>query len=314
MADADTRSYRDFLAPRWWPTWLGLAFVWLLGRLSMRITWLFGSALGEILHMLHAPRRRIAYLNISRCFPLLPAREHRRLTRAHFRSLGQSLLDFGIAWWGSERRIKRLVRWTGREHYDRAVAQGRHVILLVPHFIGLEICGVRLSIDLPIVDIFRHPDNELIRVAMERARTRFQARLIEHIRGLVPVVKQLNAGYPLYYLPDQDPGRRSSSFVPFFGIPTATFNVLGRIAEMTNSVVIPCLPRQLPFGAGYEIVFKPPLDNFPTRDAVADTTRMNRAIEECVREVPAQYFWVHKRFKTRPPGEPDFYKRPSSAA
>jgi Kdo2-lipid IVA lauroyltransferase/acyltransferase len=309
VVDVEQKRLRDFLGPRHWHTWIGLAILWLLSRLPMRFTWLLGSLLGELLHALHAPRRRIARINISRCFPALSAREYRRATRAHFRALGQSLFDIGIAWWSSERRLRRRVRWRGREHYDNAVAQGRRVVLLVPHFVGIEIGGVRLSIELPIVDIFRHPDNELLAVVTERSRRRFQGRLIEHVRGLVPVIKQLNAGYPLYYLPDQDPGRRSSSFVPFFGISTATFNVLGRIAEMTGAVVIPCLTRQLPFGSGYEIVFKPPLDNFPTGDVIADTTRMNQAIEDCVRDAPAQYFWVHKRFKTRPEGEASFYAR-----
>jgi Kdo2-lipid IVA lauroyltransferase/acyltransferase len=306
---APEKRLRDFLGPRHWHTWFGLALLWSIGRLPLRCTWLLGSALGELLHALHASRRRIARINISRCFPDLSPREYRRLTRAHFRALGQSVLDIGVAWWASERRLRRLVRWRGREYYDSAVKQGRHVVLLVPHVVGIEIGGVRLSIDLPIVDIFRHPDNELLALVTERSRRRFQARLVEHVRGLVPVIKQLNAGYPLYYLPDQDPGKRSSSFVPFFGIPAATFNVLGRIAGMTHAVVIPCHTRQLPFGAGYEIEFKAPLADYPTGDVTTDTTRMNQAIEECVRAAPAQYFWVHKRFKTRPEGEPNFYAR-----
>jgi KDO2-lipid IV(A) lauroyltransferase len=307
VADAEHRTYRDFLAPRYWHTWLGLGVAWLIGRLPMRATWLIGSALGELLCALYASRRRIAYTNVSRCFPELAARDHRRLVRAHFRALGQAVLDSSIAWWSRPARLRRLVRWHGREYYDRAVAGGHHVIVLVPHWIGIEITGVRLSMEIPIVDVYRRPVNDLLALVIERNRTRFQGKLIEHIRGLVPVIKTLNAGNPLLYVPDQDPGLRSSSFVPFFGIQAATFNVLGRIATMTNSVVIPCVFKQLPHGAGYEIVFKPPLDDFPTGDVIADTTRMNRVIEECVREVPEQYFWVHKRFKTRPQGEGRFY-------
>jgi Kdo2-lipid IVA lauroyltransferase/acyltransferase len=307
VADAEARTYGSFLAPRYWLTWLGLAIAWLVGRLPMRVTWLIGSALGELLCALYGSRRRIAYTNISRCFPELAAREHDRLVRAHFRALGQAVLDSSIAWWGSPARLRRLVRWHGREHYERAVADGCHVIVLVPHWIGIEITGLRLSMEIPIVDVYRRPVNDLLALVIERNRTRFKGRLIEHIRGLVPVIKQLNAGYPLLYVPDQDPGLRSSSFVPFFGIQAATFNVLGRITTMTNSVVIPCIFRQLPRGAGYEIIFKPPLVRFPTGDVVADTTRMNQVIEQCVREVPEQYFWVHKRFKTRPEGEGKFY-------
>jgi KDO2-lipid IV(A) lauroyltransferase len=305
----DARPLSSFCGPRFWLTWIGLGLLRSFSLLPMRATWLIGSVLGELLHLLAASRRHIVRVNIARCFPELSRSESRALARAHFRALARSLLDIGIAWWGSPQRLKRCVHWRGREHYERAVAQGRHVILLVPHFVGIEIGGVRLSIDLPIIDIFRHPDNELLRVVAERGRARFQARLIEHIRGLTSVVKQVNAGYPLYYLPDQDPGLRSSSFVPFFGIQTATFNVLGRLADMTTSVVIPCVTRQLPRGAGYEIIFAPPLVDFPTGDTSADTTRMNQAIEAAVRAQPEQYFWVHRRFKTRPEGEESFYAK-----
>jgi len=289
--------------------WLGVGLMRALSLLPLPALAFLGAGLGMMVWALYGARRRIARINIERCFPQLSATEHARLVRTHFRGLGQALLDIGIAWWGSPRRLRRLVRWRGREHYEHARAAGRHVIFLVPHFVGLEIGGVRLSIDVPIVDIFRHPDNEVVRVVMEKARTRFQARLVEHIRGLVPVIRNVNAGCPLFYLPDQDPGRRSSSFVPFFGIPTATFNVLGRITQMTDAVVIPCTIRQRRFGAGYEIIMRAPLENFPSGDAIADTTRMNAEIETSIHECPAQYFWVHKRFKTRPVGEPSFYKK-----
>ena len=119
----------------------------------------------------------------------------------------------------------------------------------------------------------------------------------------------MKTGIPLYYLPDQDAGRRQSVFAPFFGVPASTFFVLPRLAGMTNAVVIPCFTRQRSWGRGYEIVFHPPLRDFPTGDPAADTTRMNREIEQCVMESVEQYFWVHKRFKTRPKGERDFYKQ-----
>ncbi len=297
-----------FLHPRYWPTWFGLALLRAIALLPLPVIALFGYGLGMLLYVLHVSRRRIVRINIGRCFPELHPRAQARLVRRHFRALGRAFLDIGVAWWGSARRLQRVVHWVGREHHERAFAAKRNVIFLVPHFVGIEIGGIRLSIDLPAVDIFRHPDNKLIGAVMQRARTRFQGRLIEHVRGLVPVIRQVNVGYPLYYLPDQDPGRRSASFVPFFGIPTATFNVLGRLAEMTNAVVIPCFVRQLPYGAGYEIVMRPPFDDFPSGDVIADTTRMNREIETAAREWPEQYFWVHKRFKTRPVGEPKFYQ------
>jgi len=304
MADPRLSRYRG---PGYWPTWLGLGFMHLVSWLPLPLIALFGGGLGMLLYALHAKRRHIVHINVSRCFPELSPRAQARIARRHFRAFGQTLLDIGISWWASEARIKRLTRFRGREHYDRALSENKNIILLAPHFLGLEIGGIRLSIERPMVTVFRHPVNELLSVIMERARSRFQLNLVEHIKPLTALVRQTKKGVPLYYLPDQDAGPRQSVFAPFFGIPAATFVVLPRIAEMTNAVVIPCVTRQLSWGRGYEIAFYPPLDNFPSGDAVADTTRMNREIEAAVREMPEQYFWLHKRFKTRPKGEPRFY-------
>ena len=144
---------------------------------------LLGGALGLLVHALYAARRRVVFINISRCFPGLSTAEHKRLTRKHFRGLGQALLGIGIAWWGSPRRLKRLVRIAGLEHYERAASANRRIVFLVPHFLGIEICGVRMSIDMPMVDIYRKADNRLVTDLMVHARTRFKGGLIEHVRG-----------------------------------------------------------------------------------------------------------------------------------
>lgn len=304
---ADQRLSR-YSGPRYWPTWLGLAFMRLVSWLPLPLIAGFGSGLGMLLYALHAKRRHIVHVNVSRCFPELPPRQQARIARRHFRAFGQTLLDIGISWWASEARIRRLTRFRGREYYDRALSENKNIILLAPHFLGLEIGGIRLSIERPMVTVFRHPVNELLSVIMERTRSRFHLNLVEHIKPLTALVRQVKKGVPLYYLPDQDAGPRRSVFAPFFGIPAATFVVLPRLTEMTDAAVIPCVTRQLSWGRGYEITFYPPLENYPSGDAVADTTRMNREIENAVREMPEQYFWLHKRFKTRPKGEKDFYK------
>src|SRR3990170_5022399 len=303
---ADTRLSR-FLHPRWWPTWIGLGFMRAVSWLPLPLIAFVGGALGQLLYILHAKRRHIVNVNVRRCFPELSAPEQARIARRHFRAFGQTLLDIGISWWSSASRLRRLTRFRGREHYDNALRENKNIILLAPHFLGLEYGGIRLSIERPMVTVFRHPVNKLLSVVMERARSRFYLRLVEHIQSFTALVRQTKRGVPLYYLPDQDAGPRQSVFAPFFGVPAATFVVLPRLAEMTDAVVIPCITRQLSWGRGYEIHFRPPLKNFPSGDAVADTTRMNREIEAAVREMPEQYFWLHKRFKTRPPGEPKLY-------
>jgi KDO2-lipid IV(A) lauroyltransferase len=304
MADAALSHY---LQPRWWPTWIGLGFMRMVSWLPLPLITAIGAVFGQLLYVLHAKRRHVVNVNVRRCFPELSPGRQSRIVRRHFRAFGQTLLDIGISWWASEARIKRLTRFRGREHYDQALRANKNIILLAPHFLGLEIGGIRLSIERPMVTVFRHPVNELLSVVMERARSRFQLNLVEHIKPLTALVRQTKKGVPLYYLPDQDAGRRNSVFAPFFGIPAATFIVLPRLAQMTDAVVIPCITRQLPWGRGYEIEFRPALKDFPSGDAVADTTRMNQEIQIAVREIPEQYFWLHKRFKTRPEGESAFY-------
>ncbi len=297
------------LHPRHWPSWIGVILLWILSWLPLPILSRLGAVLGIVVYWLHGERRHVAEVNIRRCFPELPRHAQQALVRRHFRALGRSLLDAGLAWWAPQWRLQKLVRFRHRAYYDQALAQGRNVILLAPHFLGLEIGGVYLSSERPIVSVFRHPDNEVLRHVLARGRTRFGARLVEHNKPFRLLVREVRSGKPLYYLPDQDAGRRHAVFAPFFSIPAATFSALGRLARLTDAVVIPVVTRQLPRGRGYEIAFRPPLEDFPSGDELADTARMNAEIEKAVREYPEQYFWVHKRFKTRPSGEPDFYKK-----
>ncbi len=293
--------------PRYWLSWMWLILLRLLSHLPLRAIWLLGAVVGMALYVLYASRRHVARRNLERCFPKLSPKQREQLVRRHFRALGQTLLDNGIAWWASKRRLRRLFYIRGREHYDRALAHGQNIILLVPHFLGLEVAVSRLALEQPMVTVFRHPDNVPLRVVVERGRKRFGLKLIEHNQPFTSLVRAVKSGMPLYYLPDQDAGRRNAVFAPFFGIPASTFAALGRLARITDAVVIPCIVRQRAYGRGYEILFQPPLKNFPTGDSVADAARMNAEIENVVRKWPAQYFWVHKRFKTRPEGEKNFY-------
>ena len=287
---------------------MGLALLRLMSFVPLPGLWLAGYVLGSALYYLHGARRHITVRNIESCFPNLNRRAHRRLARQHFRALGQASLSIGIAYWASQRRLERLVHCVDRGHYDQALAQGRPVILLVAHFIGVEIGGIYLSRERPMVDMYRRAKNQLFDEVLRRGRTRFGGQVVERLEGLKPIIKAMRQGVVFYYLPDQDPGRHNTVFVPFFGVPAATLTALGRLARITNALVVPCFMRQLSYGRGYEVIFKPALDNFPTADETADAARMNWEIEQGVREMPEQYFWVHKRFKTRPLGEPDFYR------
>ena len=280
----------------------------LLSLLPLPLLWILGSALGGLLYWLHGPRRHIVLRNIEGCFPHLDRPAQRRMARQHFYGVGQAALSAGIAWWGSRRRLEHLVRCRDRHYYDWALAQGRPVILLSAHFVGMEIGGMYLSRERPMVDMYRRAKNKLFDEVFKRGRVRFGGRVVERGEGLKPIIKAMRQGVVFIYLLDQDPGRHNTVFVPFLGVQAATLTALGRLTRITNAIVVPCFTRQLSYGRGYEVIFKPALDNFPTTNEVADATRMNWEIEQGVREMPEQYFWVHKRFKTRPLGEPDFYR------
>lgn len=304
---ADSARPDRFAHPRHWLTWLALGLLRLLAWLPLPVLASVGAAFGMLLYALHGARREVVRINITHCFPELSPRQRRRLVRRHFRAFGRSVIDLALAWWSGPRRLRRLVRFRDRHHYDLARTTQRNIILLAPHFLGLEIGGIRLSLETPLLAVFHHPRNQVLRALMWRARTRFGLRLVEYNRPFTALVRAVKSATPLYYLPDQDAGRRHAVFAPFFGVPAATFTALSRLARMTDAVVIPCVTYQRSWGRGYEIVFHPPLADFPTADVVADTARMNAAIERAARLHPEQYFWLHKRFKTRPLGAGKFY-------
>lgn len=299
--------WRDFLAPRYWPDWLALVFLRTVAALPLSLIWLVGGTVGEFLYVVMAHRRHITAANIRACFPELSAADQQRLVRAHFRAFTQAAFATPIAWWGSARRLRRIVRMPGREHFDRALAAKRPVILLVAHFVAIELAGVALAPDYFIIDMYKRPKNRFFDWLIRARRRRFGGLLVERREGIKPVIRALRKGGTFFYLSDQDQGMDGAVFAPFFGVPAATLTALSRLAQLTGAVVIPAVARQLRWGQGYELEFQPPLENFPTDDVLADTVRMNSVIEDAVRTMPEQYFWSHRRFKTRPPGEPPFY-------
>ena len=283
---------------------IGLALVWLLRLLPFPILRPLGRGLGLLMYCFARWRRRIAETNLRLCFPDWTEAQLRKTVRALFAATGASLLERGILWWSSPERIRRLVQIEGEEHLE-AVGD-RPVILLAPHFVGLDMGGMRLTLDRKAASVYGPQRNRVVDRLLLHGRTRFgNARLISRKEGVRPIIAALKEKYPLYYLPDQDFGPRNAVFVPFFGIPAATVTALPRIAKMAGAVVVPFVTRQT--DRGYVARYYPAWENFPSGDVTADTARMNAFIESVVREMPEQYYWLHRRFKTRPPGEPKLY-------
>jgi len=308
MADAYVPAFeRRFLAPRYWGTWVLLGILRLAALLPLPAAHALGNALGAVFYAVNAKRRRIARINVGLCFPELDDRGRAELVRRHFRTQGKCSVDLGLIWWASTRRLERLIRPAGLDTLQRLLAEGRNVILLTGHFCTADLGGIYVSRFHPGMVMMKRLRNPVVNWFVWRGRTRFGAKATLREQGLRPLVRAIRKQVMCYYVPDEDFGTRSSVFVPLLGIPAATVTILGRLAEMTDAVVLPCFTRMLPDDSGYELIIRPPLDDFPTGDRTEDARRMNQALEEGIRMMPEQYMWTMKWFRSRPEGEAGVY-------
>lgn len=273
-----------------------------------------GWGVGRLLFALARSRRRIALRNLQLCFPEMPQADRLAVAREHFGWLGRSLFERAVLWYAPPERIRRLIQVEGdiglaeREYH----ATGRSTMWLCPHFVGLDVAGAAILLcqPRPGASIYQTQSNPVIDAAMKQGRLRFgDAEIFPRQESIKPLLRAVRQGRGFFNLPDMDFGLQDAAFVPFFGVPAATLLAPSRLARMLNMVVQPVIAELLPGGRGYKVHFLPPLENFPTLDAEADTARMNRFIEDQIRLRLPQYLWVHKRFKTRPPGEASLYSR-----
>jgi len=288
-----------------WRNRLGLFFMRALARLPLPWVRGLGWLLGQILHTVASRRRRIAVTNWALCFPAASARETRRAVRRHFVLFAQAWLDRSWLWEGRAEVVARRLTLTGDL---QALAGTRPTVLFASHFVGMDAGWSALTLHLPrrCCGLYAAQLNPDVDRWMAQGRQRFgDPHIVAKHGGLKPLVGALRSGEPLYLLPDMDYGARDSVFVPFFGVPAATIASLSRFARLADAQVVPVLSRLT--SAGYEVTVMPAWADFPTRDALADTALMNRRLEAFIATMPEQYYWVHKRFKTRPPGEPGFY-------
>jgi KDO2-lipid IV(A) lauroyltransferase len=282
---------------------LGVMLMWLLSRLPFPLLAACGRGLGHLLYLLGRERRQVALINLGLCFPTLSDDEKSALARRHFALFGRSFLERGLLWWSRPARIRRRMILEGREHLDACL--GRPVILLAPHFLGLDAAWTRLSMEYDMSCIYANQKHPFFNALLYRGRARFgKPLMLSRQDGARRAMQAIKSGYPFFYLPDLDYGARDAIFVPFFGVPAATITGLSRLTRLTGAAVLPVIARMTE--RGYRITIGAPWRDFPGESIEADTRRMNAFIEGEVLKMPEQYYWVHKRFKTRPPGE----KRP----
>jgi KDO2-lipid IV(A) lauroyltransferase len=285
-----------------------LALVWLLSALPMALQARIGRGVGRLMHALARERRRVAATNLALCLPELDAAARDALLREHFALAGRSLLERGLLWHASAERLKRLLHVEG----DVGFAE-RHpgpVMWLVPHFLALEVAGAATQLfqRRMVVDVYAPQSVAAFDAALLKGRGRFgRAEFLRREDGARAIVRAIRGGRVFFNAPDMDFGLRDAAFVPFFGQPAATLLAPSRLARSLGMAVQPIVAEILPGGQGYRVVFGEPWTDWPSDDPQADAARMNAFIEAQIRQRPAQYLWLHKRFKARPPGAPPVY-------
>jgi len=304
---ASPRFKWAFLHPRYWGIWFIFGLLWLIIQLPYRQQLKFGRAIGRLAAKFSKKRRwKIAAINIALCFPELSNSAQHDLVQQHFETLGITLVETALAWWGTDKQLQNLAHVSGIEHLEKALKKGKGAILFSGHYTSLEL-GLRfLAPHCQFSFAYRHHENPLINYIILKSRMNHVKRAIrrDDIRSMIRSLRENKA---VWFAPDQNSGGKQNLFAPFFNVPAATSTATVRLANLTETAIVPFVSHRLANGKGYQISLLPSLENFPTDDLAEDVARLNKVIETAVRLAPDQYLWVHRRFKDRPDDEPRFY-------
>lgn len=296
----------NLLHPRYWLTWLGLGILYGISKFPYKTQLTIGKYLGRAAFYPLKRFRRIARINLALCFPDLSEPEREQLLQKHFESLGMGLIESAMAWWVAPHKLAPLLHIEGLEHLHDAIAKKQGVIILSGHFTSLDLCGRLFSAIFPMSVVYREQKNQVIDMLLKRHRN-FKLMQPIHRHAVRQIIKALKKNAAIWYAADQDYGAAHSIFSPFFNIETATITTPSRYAKQTHAQAVTLFYHRLPDGKGYQITIAPILKNFAELDPMEATLYFNKALEEAVRAHPEQYLWIHRRFKTRPPGQTSFY-------
>lgn len=290
--------------PQHWPMWVALAGFRIVTKLPWSIQRALARILGCLVYYFLPIRRHVVRVNLRLCFPEKSEREIRALVRAHYDSLALGLFETCNGWWSSSDRLPphRLI---GGQHLADALALGKGVVMLTAHFTTLELCARMMTTHFKFGGLYRDPNNPVLAAEMRVQRERHMTVAI-HFNDLKGLIRALRSGQAIWYAPDQGKRTKQTEILPFFGVPAITNTATSKLAEMTGAPVVPYFARREP-DHSYTLTVLPALDNFPTTDSAADAVRINRLIEQYIRQAPEQYLWVHKRFKARGPEYPEVY-------
>ncbi|GLQ00182.1 MAG: LpxL/LpxP family Kdo(2)-lipid IV(A) lauroyl/palmitoleoyl acyltransferase [Pseudomonadota bacterium] len=298
---------KQFLHPRFWLSWLGLLLMRLSVYLPAKLQYRIGMLLGQLMQPFMRSRAKVVRRNLELCFPEMSDAEREYLVKKILKNTGMMMIETAISWWASDRQLRRRVTYEGLEHLEAAKAKGKGVILLTGHFTSMEIGGRLIMLQTPAYVMFRHLKNPLFNAVMMRSR-------IYHSEGIVmrddvrAMLRALRKNKVVWYAPDQDFGPRNSIFAKFFGVTAATIPATARMVKMTGAEVVPFVPKRNSDGS-YHIQIFPAWEAYPSGDDIVDAQRINDWIESQIRQMPEQYFWLHRRFKTQPDGKGRLYKK-----
>ncbi len=289
-----------FISPKYWITWSGIGFLYLLSWLPFRVQLVLGKWLGNLLHVLLKRRRYIADKNLQLCFPNMDEKERSQLVKVNFQNTGIAMFESGIAWWWPSWRFKSKFKLIGQEHIEQPRKSGKGALVLFSHILPLEIMGRVMSEYKPYVGFYRPHNNPVIEWVQYCGRCRNQNLMISK-RDVKSLLKALSDGEACVYLPDHDYGKKRSVFVPFFAVNDASTTTGTEIfASHKNAVTVPTYMQRLPGTQGYELEFLPQLSNYPDSNSRTNAVIVNNWVEQSVLKNKEQYMWVHRRFKTRP--------------
>jgi len=303
----DISKLASKLSIKQWPKWLLVGCLWVVARLPMSAVFMVGRVIGFLGYHLAKSRRHITEVNIAKCFPELSAQEQRALVRENFVHTGIGAVEIALPWLNPSRDLGARFKIEGVEHLHAAHALGNGIVLVGAHYTTIDITSQPLGA-FGFVDVmYRQNKNPVWESLQYTGRKAFFDGVVER-SDMRQILKRLKQGRAMWYAADQDYGIKHSVFAPFFGIDTATITVSSRLASKNKSAVLMLHQFRDLKSKTWTLKFTPMLDNFPSGDDLVDATRLNAMLEAEVKSVPAQYLWMHRRFKTRPTGQASFYK------
>jgi len=294
----------NFIHPKYIPTWILILLMRVGVFIPFRLQVFFGKIIGKLIYPFMTELRKTAYSNISNCFPEKKQSQVTLLVKQHFEAIGISLFETANAYYAGDKKIEKMLIINNEQYFIEALKKEGGVILLCSHFMPLMLGSRALLIKHTIANIYRPQNNQLFDHIMVRGYVKNGAVMIKST-DTRSIMKAIRNSLPIWYAPDQDLGKNNSVFAPLFGIQTATASATSRLAKNNNTRVIPY--SFIRVKDGYEMSFDKPLKNYPSGNAIKDASKTNQILEKQILKNPEQYLWIHRRFKTRPEGEENFY-------